>query len=146
MLAILLIVLLSGGSFMEIFPVGGLNSENYDELTAWEQILDRIHHFTLPLVCYCIGSFTSLTILMKNSLIDEVKKDYIRTARAKGLSEKTVYMKHALKNALIPIVTGLGGFLSVFFAGSLLLETIFQLEGIGLLGYRSILSSCKLDL
>lgn len=140
MLAILLIVLLSGGSFLEVFPVGGLNSENYDELSSWEQILDRIHHFTLPLVCYCIGSFTSLTILMKNSLIDEVKKDYIRTARAKGLSEKTVYMKHALKNALIPIVTGLGGFLSVFFAGSLLLETIFQLEGIGLLGYRSILS------
>jgi len=140
MLAILLIVFLAGGSFFEWFPVGGVHSEYYEELNTWEKIMDRIHHFTLPLVCYTIGSFTSLTILMKNSLIEEIKKDYIRTARAKGLDEKVVYMKHALKNALIPIVTGLGGFLSVFFAGSLLLETIFQLDGIGLLSYKSILS------
>lgn len=140
MLAILLIVLFSGGSFFEIFPVGGIQSEMYDELSGWEQFLDRVHHFTLPLICYTIGSFTSLTVLMKNSIIEEIKKDYIRTARAKGLEEKVVYMKHALRNALIPIVTGLGGFLSVFFAGSLLLETIFQLDGIGLLSYKSILS------
>ena len=140
MLAILLIVLFSGGSFWEIFPIGGIQSEMYDELNGWEQFIDRVHHFFLPLVCYTIGSFTSLTILMKNSLIEEIKKDYIRTARAKGVSEKVVYMKHALRNALIPIVTGLGGFLSVFFAGSLLLETIFQLDGIGLLSYKSILS------
>lgn len=140
MLAILLIVLFAGGSFWEIFPVGGLQSEMYDELSGWDQFLDRIHHFTLPLICYTIGSFTSLTVLMKNSIIEEIKKDYIRTARAKGLEEKVVYMKHALRNALIPIVTGLGGFLSVFFAGSLLLETIFQLDGIGLLSYKSILS------
>ncbi len=140
MLAILLIVFLSGGSFFEWFPVGGIQSEHYDDLSFFDQILDRVHHFILPLVCYTIGSFTSLTILMKNSLIEEIKKDYIRTARAKGLDEKVVYMKHALKNALIPIVTGLGAFLSVFFAGSLLLETIFQLDGIGLLSYKSILS------
>jgi microcin C transport system permease protein len=140
MLAILLIVVFSGGSFLEIFPIGGIQSEIYDELSGWEQFVDRVYHFTLPLVCYTIGSFTSLTILMKNSLIEEIKKDYIRTARAKGVSEKVVYMKHALRNALIPIVTGLGGFLSVFFAGSLLLETIFQLDGIGLLSYKSILS------
>jgi microcin C transport system permease protein len=140
MLAILLIVLLSGGSFLEIFPIGGLYSEMYDELDFFGKILDRIHHFTLPLICYTIGSFTSLTVLMKNSLIEEIKKDYIRTARAKGVSEKVVYMKHAFRNALIPIVTGLGGFLSVFFAGSLLLETIFQLDGIGLLSYKSILA------
>ncbi len=140
MLAILLIVFLSGGSFLEIFPVGGIHSEVYDELGPWDQFLDRVHHFTLPLICFTIGSFTSLTILMKNSLIEEIKKDYIRTARAKGLSERVVYMKHALRNALIPIVTGLGGFLTVFFAGSLLLETIFQLDGIGLLSYKSILS------
>lgn len=140
MLAIVLIVTLSGGSFLELFPVGGLFSENYDELSSWGKFLDRVHHFTLPLICYTIGSFTSLTILMKNSLIEEIKKDYIRTARAKGLDEKTVYMKHALRNALIPIVTGLGGFLSVFFAGSLLLETIFQLDGIGLLSYNSVLA------
>lgn len=140
MLAILLIVVFSGGSFWEIFPIGGIQSEMYDELNGWEQFVDRAHHFALPLICYTIGSFTSLTILMKNSLIEEIKKDYIRTARAKGVSEKVVYMKHALRNALIPIVTGLGGFLSVFFAGSLLLETIFQLDGIGLLSYKSILS------
>lgn len=140
MLAILLIVVFSGGSFLEIFPIGGIQSEMFDELSSWEQFVDRVHHFTLPLICYTIGSFTSLTILMKNSLIEEIKKDYIRTARAKGVSEKVVYMKHALRNALIPIVTGLGGFLSVFFAGSLLLETIFQLDGIGLLSYKSILS------
>ncbi len=140
MLAILLIVFLAGGSFYEIFPVGGLQSEMFDELGSWDQFMDRVHHFTLPLICYTIGSFTSLTVLMKNSLIEEIKKDYIRTARAKGLSEKVVYMKHALRNALIPIVTGLGGFLTVFFAGSLLLETIFQLDGIGLLSYKSILA------
>lgn len=140
MLAILLIVFFAGGSFFEWFPVGGIHSEYYDELGFWEQIWDRAYHFILPLICFTIGSFTSLTILMKNSLIEEIKKDYVRTARAKGLDEKVVYMKHALKNALIPIVTGLGGFLSVFFAGSLLLETIFQLDGIGLLSYRSILS------
>jgi microcin C transport system permease protein len=140
MLAILLIVVFSGGSFLEIFPIGGIQSEMFDDLSGWGQFMDRVYHFTLPLVCYTIGSFTSLTILMKNSLIEEIKKDYIRTARAKGVSEKVVYMKHALRNALIPIVTGLGGFLSVFFAGSLLLETIFQLDGIGLLSYKSVLS------
>jgi microcin C transport system permease protein len=86
-----------------------------------------------------IGQFTVLTMLQKNSLLEEIQKDYIRTARAKGLSEKKVYIKHALRNALIPIVTGIGSFLSVFFAGSLLIETIFNLDGMGLLGYKAIL-------
>lgn len=140
MLAILLIVFLSGGSFLDIFPIGGLYSDFYDEMNWWQRILDRIHHFVLPLICFTIGSYTQLTLLMKNSILDEVKKDYIRTARAKGLEDKVVYLKHALRNALIPIVTGIGGFLSVFFAGSLLLEKIFQLDGIGLLGFNSILS------
>jgi microcin C transport system permease protein len=140
MLAIVLIVFLAGGSFFDLFPIGGLYSDFYDEMNSWERILDRIYHFILPLICYTIGSYTTLTILMKNSLMEEIKKDYIRTARAKGLSEKVIYLKHALRNALIPIVTGIGGFLSVFFAGSLLLETIFQLDGMGLLGFNSILS------
>jgi microcin C transport system permease protein len=140
MFAILLIVFFAGGSFFEILPVGGLHSEFYEDLTSFDKILDRINHFILPLICYTLGSFTSLTVLMKNSLLDEIKKDYIRTARAKGVDEKVIYMKHALRNALIPIVTGLGSFLMVFFAGSLLLETIFQLDGIGLLSYKSILS------
>jgi len=139
MLAILLIVYFAGGGFFDWFPIGELYSDGYSEMTTWQQIVDRVHHFILPLICYMIGSFTVLTMLMKNSLLDEIKKDYIRTARAKGVPEKVVYLKHALRNALIPIVTGIGGFLSIFFAGSLLLETIFQLDGMGLLGYKSIL-------
>lgn len=139
MLAILLIVYFAGGRFFHWFPIGELYSDNYYELTFMGKIFDRIHHFFLPLVCYMIGSFTVLTMLMKNSLLDEIKKDYIRTARAKGLSEKSVFLKHALRNALIPIVTGIGGFLAIFFTGSLLLESIFQLDGIGLLSYKSIL-------
>ncbi len=139
MLAIVLIQFVAGGNYLEWFPIGGLLSDNYDDLTMAGKIWDRFHHFILPLVCYMIGSFTVLTMLMKNSLLDEIKKDYIRTARAKGLSEKVVYLKHALRNALIPIVTGLGGFLSVFFAGSLLLEVIFRLDGIGLMSYQAVL-------
>lgn len=139
MLAILLIVYFAGGSFLNWFPMGELYSDNYYDLTLWGKIVDRVHHFILPLICYMIGSFTVLTMLMKNSLLDEIKRDYIRTARAKGVPEKMIYLKHALRNALIPIVTGIGGFLSVFFAGSLLLESIFQLDGIGLLSYKSIL-------
>ena len=140
MLAILLIVYFAGGSFFSWFPIGELYSDNYYDLSLWGKIIDRVHHFILPLICYMIGSFTVLTMLMKNSLLDEIKKDYIRTARAKGVSEKSVFLKHALRNALIPIVTGIGGFLAVFFAGSLLLESIFQLDGIGLLSFKSILS------
>lgn len=140
MLGILLLVFFGGGSFFDWFPIGGLYSDFYDEMTLWEKIVDRVHHFFLPLLCYVIGSFTILTNLMKNSLLEEIKKDYIRTARAKGLAEKVVYLKHGLRNALIPIVTGIGGFLSIFFAGSLLLERIFQLDGIGLLGFNSVLA------
>lgn len=140
MLAVLLIVFLSGGSFLDVFPIGGIHSDLYEDMSIWEKLVDRAHHFVLPLVCYTIGSFTSLTVLMKNSLLEEIKKDYIRTAKAKGLTDRTIYLTHALRNALIPIVTGLGSFLMVFFAGSLLLETIFQLDGVGLLSYKSVLS------
>lgn len=140
MLGILLIVYLSGGSFLDLFPIGGLYSDEYSSLSPWDQFLDRLHHAALPLTCYVIGSFTTLTLLMRNSLLEEIAKDYVRTARAKGLDEKTVVLKHALRNALIPIATGIGSFLSVFFAGSLLLESIFQLNGIGLLSYSSILA------
>jgi microcin C transport system permease protein len=140
MLGILLIVFFAGGSFLDIFPIGGIQSDFYEDLTTLEKIGDRIYHFILPLICYTLGNFTTLTVLMKNSLLEEIKKDYIRTARAKGVEEKWVYLKHALRNALIPIVTGLGSFLSVFFAGSLLLETIFGLDGIGLLSYNSVLT------
>lgn len=140
MFGILLITFFSSDSFLDLFPIGGLVSDNYEDLSFWEQIKDRVHHFVLPLASYMIGSFTTLTFLMKNSLLEEVKKDYVRTAKAKGLDKSKVYLKHALRNSLIPVVTGLGGFLSIFFAGSLLIETIFQLDGIGLLGYNSILA------
>ena len=140
MLGILLIVFFAGGSFFDWFPIGGLYSDNYDSLTTMGKIWDRMQHFVLPLITYMVGSFTTLSFLMKNSILDEIKKDYIRTARAKGLSERTVYLKHALRNALIPVATGLGGFLGVFFAGSLIVETIFQLDGMGLLGYKSLLA------
>jgi microcin C transport system permease protein len=140
MLAILMIVFLAGGSFLNLFPIGGMSSDAYDTLTTAGKIWDRVHHFILPLICYTLGSFTTLTLLMKNSILEEIKKDYIRTARAKGLEERKVYLRHALRNALIPIATGIGSFVSVFFAGSLLIETIFQLDGIGLLSYTSVLS------
>jgi len=139
MLGILLIVFLAGGSFFDIFPLGEMMSDNYDDLSFFGKIWDRIHHFILPGICYMIGSFTTLSFLMKNSLLEEIKKNYIRTAQAKGLDKKTVYLKHALRNALIPIVTGIGGFLSIFFAGSILIEQIFQLDGIGLLSYKALL-------
>jgi len=139
MLAILLIVYFAGGSFFEWFPIGEIYSDEYDELTNWGKFKDRVHHFVLPLCSYMISSFTVLTMLMKNTMMEEIRKDYIRTARAKGLSEMRVFLKHALRNALIPIVTGIGSFLAVFFAGSLLIETIFNLDGMGLLGYSSLL-------
>ena len=139
MLAILLKVFLSGGLFLDFFPVGDLFSDDYDTLSGWGKIKDRIYHFVLPLISYMVGSFTVLTMLQKNSLLEEIKKDYIRTARAKGLEERVVYLKHALRNALIPVVTGMGSFFMLFFAGSLLIETVFNLDGMGLLGYQSIL-------
>jgi len=139
MLGILLIVYFAGGRFLEWFPIGGIYSDDYFDLNFYQQIVERVHHFILPLICYMISQFTILTMLMKNSLLEEIKKDYIRTAKAKGLDEKMVVLKHALRNALIPVVTGIGGFLTIFFAGSILLETIFQLDGIGLLQYEAIL-------
>ena len=139
MLGILLIVFFSGGQFFDWFPAGELYSDDYSYYGFWGKVADRVHHFVLPCISYMIGQFTVLTMLQKNSLLEEIKKDYVRTARAKGLSEKMVYLKHALRNALIPIVTGIGSFLSIFFAGSLLIETIFNLDGMGLLGYQSVL-------
>jgi microcin C transport system permease protein len=137
---IFLIVFFAGGRYFEWFPIGMLRSDGYDDLSSMGKIWDRIHHFVLPLTCYLIGGFTELTMLMRNSMLDVIKQDYIRTARAKGLSEKIVIYKHALRNALIPIASGFGGFFRVFLAGSLIVESVFQLDGIGLLSYKSILS------
>ncbi|NUN07391.1 MAG: ABC transporter permease subunit [Bdellovibrio sp.] len=137
-LGIFLIVVFAGK--LNMFPIGGLQSDDYDSLTSFGKIIDRAHHFVLPLICYMIGGFTELSVLMRNSMLDVIKSDFVRTARAKGLSEKVVVFKHALRNALIPIATGLGGFFGAFLAGSLIIEQMFNLDGIGLLGYQSILS------
>jgi microcin C transport system permease protein len=125
MLGILLLTFFASSSHFDLFPIGGLYSDNYDELTLGGRIWDRVHH--------AIGSFTFLTMLMKNSLLDVIKMDYVRTAKAKGLSDKVVYMKHALRNALIPIVTGMSGILGLFFSGSIIIESLFGLDGMGLL-------------
>lgn len=137
-LGIFLIYFLAGK--LGWFPIGGLRSDDYENFTTLQKIGDRVHHFVLPLICYMIGGFTELSMLMRNSMLDVIKSDYVRTARAKGLPEKVVIFKHALRNALIPIATGLSGFFGVFLAGSLIIEQLFNLDGIGLLGYQSILS------
>jgi microcin C transport system permease protein len=139
-LGIYLITFFAGGSYFDWFPIGGAQGDDYDGLSFWGKVLDRTHHFILPLICYMIGSFTSLTTLQRNTMLDVIKSDYVRTARAKGLAEKIVYYKHALRNALIPIATGIGGFFGVFLSGSLLIENVFNLDGIGRLSYQSILS------
>ncbi len=139
-LGIFLIVWFSGGSYFDWFPIGGIKSDMYDSLSFAGKFWDRAYHFVLPLICYVMGGFTELTMLVRNSMLDVIQSDFVRTARAKGLDNRKVYFKHALRNAMIPVATGLGGFLRVFLAGSLIVETIFNLDGIGLLGYQSILS------
>lgn len=139
-LGILMRVYLAGGQFLDILPLGELYSDNYFELSTWGKIVDRAQHFVMPLTCYVASGFTIRTLLMKNSLLEEIKLDYVRTARAKGLDERTVIYKHALRNALIPILTGLGYSLTLFFAGSIIIEQVFNIDGMGLLSYKSILS------
>lgn len=138
-LGILLIIFFGGGSFLDLFPLGGNVSDNYEFLSTWGQIKDRVHHAVLPIICYMVAHLTVLTMLMKNSLIGELRKDYVKTAVAKGAPRGLVIYKHALRNALIPIVTGMGGVFSIIFAGSVLIETVFNLDGVGLLTYTSIM-------
>lgn len=138
-LGVLLIVFFAGGSFYNWFPAQGLTSENWDELGWLAKLGDYLHHLALPLLCSVIGSLASVTLLMKNSLLDQLKLDYVLTARAKGLNEKTVIWRHAVRNALLPIASGMGQWLSVFFSGSVLLETVFGLQGMGRLSYESII-------
>jgi microcin C transport system permease protein len=138
--AILLLVFFAGGHFLDWFPSGFFQSENYAELSVFPKILDRAHHFVLPLTAYMMGSFTALAFLTRNSVLGEMRKDYVRTAKGFGASDSSLFYKHALRNALIPIATGIGGFVGIFLSGSLLIENIFQLNGIGRLGYQSLLT------
>ena len=139
MLGILLKVFFAGGAYFDWFPIGDLYSDMYFEKGFFGRVWDRIHHFILPLLCYMLGSFTVLTQFMKNNLLDVIKLDYIRTARAKGLSEKTVIYKHALRNALVPLVTGMASIFGMFLSGSLIVEKLFSIDGIGLLAFQSAL-------
>ncbi|BAP55689.1 ABC transporter permease [Thioploca ingrica] len=140
MLGLTLLVLLGGGSFWDIFPLRGLVSDNWSELGWFDRILDYLWHMVLPITSMMIGSFATMTLLTKNSFLEEIRKQYVLAARAKGLTENTVLYKHIFRNAIIPLVTGFpGAFIGAFFTGSLLIETIFSLDGLGLLSYESIL-------
>jgi microcin C transport system permease protein len=132
--------LFSGTSdqFYDWFPIGGFRSENWNDLSWWEQVKDQTHHMFLPVLCYVIGNFAVLTILMKNSLLDQIAQDYVRTVLAKGGTMRRAVWLHALRNAVIPIVTGIGGILSIMFAGSVLIERVFAINGIGLLTLDAI--------
>lgn len=138
---ILLIVLFAGGSFFDWFPLRGLTSDNFDELSWWQKILDYFWHLTLPLIALLLSAFATTTLLTKNSFIDEIKKQYVVTARAKGLAERQVLYGHVFRNAMLIVIAGLpGAFISAFFTGSLLIENIFSLDGLGRLGYLAIVN------
>ncbi len=139
-LGVLLIVLFAGGTFFDWFPLRGLTSDNWDELSWPARIADYFWHLTLPLICLVIGSFAIVTMLTKNTFIEEIRKQYVLVARAKGLSQKQVLYKHIFRNALIPLVTGFpAAFVGAFFAGSVLIETLFSLDGLGLLAFESVI-------
>jgi len=144
-LAIFIIVLLGpgDGAIAHLVPISGLTSAGapgYESWTFWEKLTDYLHHLAAPLFCYILGGFATLTLLTKNAFLEEMRKQYVLTARAKGLPEKRVLFKHVLKNSLIPLVTGFpSAFLGMFFTGSLLLEQIFTLDGIGLLSYQAVI-------
>ena len=137
-----LLVLFGGGSFFDIFPLGGFRSpsEIWDTLTPFQKIVDQIHHMILPIIAWSIGSFATLTVLMKNSLLENLSQDYVRTAFAKGIKETRVIWYHAMRNSLIPIASGIGHILGVVIAGSYFIERMFNIDGFGRLAYEAILS------
>jgi len=139
--AILLIVLFAGGSFWQIFPLRGLTSENFALLPWYRQVADYLWHIALPITAMALGAFATSTLLTKNSFLDEIRKQYVLTARMKGLSERRVLYGHVFRNAMLIVVAGFpGAFIGAFFAGSLLIETIFSLDGLGLLSFESIVN------
>ncbi len=139
LLAVLLIVLFASDNFLNIFPLRGLYSENFDELSWYEKIGDYFWHLTLPLIAMSVSAFATTTFLTKNSFLDEIKKQYVMTARAKGLSERSVLYGHVFRNAMLIIIAGFpAAILTVLFTGSILIETIFSLDGLGQLSFRAI--------
>ena len=136
--AVLLMVLFAGGSYWQIFPLRGLTSENFDQLSLLGKIGDYLWHITLPVVATTISSFATLTLLTKNSFLDEINKQYVMTARAKGLTERRVLYGHVFRNAMLIVIAGFPAmFLGVFFGSSILIETIFSLDGLGRLGFEA---------
>lgn len=136
--AILLLVLFAGGSYWQIFPLRGLYSDNWDQLSLLGKIGDYFWHITLPVLASTISAFATLTLLTKNSFLDEIKKQYVITARAKGLSERQVLYGHVFRNAMLIVIAGFPAvFIGVFFGGSVIIETIFSLDGLGRLGYEA---------
>jgi microcin C transport system permease protein len=139
--AILLIVLFAGGSFWQIFPLRGLTSEYFSQLSLFDKIRDYFWHITLPVISMALGAFATATFLTKNSFLEEIKKQYVLTARMKGLSRRQVLYGHIFRNAMLVVVSGFpGAFISAFFTGALLIETIFSLDGLGLLSFESIVN------
>lgn len=140
-LGIALLVLFGGGSFWNIFPLRGLVSDNWQDLGLIQKILDYLWHMVLPVVSSTLGSLAVMTLLTKNSFLEDIRKQYVITAKAKGLSDNQVLYGHVFRNAIIPIITGFpGSFITAFFTGSLLIETIFSLDGMGLLAYESVMN------
>lgn len=139
-LGVFLLVMFGGGSFVQWFPLRGLTSDDWEQMSVLGKVLDYLWHITLPVVASVAGSFAVMTMLTKNTFLEEIRKQYVLTARAKGLSENAVLYKHVFRNALIPLVTGFpAAFIGAFFAGSLLIETLFSLDGLGLLSYESVI-------
>ena len=136
--AILLLVLFSWGSFLQIFPLRGLTSDYFDQLSLGEKIVDYFWHITLPIIASTISAFATLTLLTKNSFMDEIQKQYVITARAKGLSDRRVLWGHVFRNAMLIVIAGFPAvFIGVFFGGSLIIETIFSLDGLGRMGFEA---------
>ena len=136
--AILLLVLFAGGSYVKIFPLRGLVSPDFGDMPAWRQILDYFWHIALPVLASTISAFATLTLLTKNSFLDEIRKQYVLTARAKGLTERRVLYGHVFRNAMLIVIAGFPAvFVSVFFGSSLIIETIFSLDGLGRMGFEA---------
>jgi microcin C transport system permease protein len=139
--AILLIILFAGGSFLDWFPLRGLTSDGWSQFPWYWKIVDYFWHLTLPLISMILGAFATMTLLTKNSFLDEIRKQYVMTARAKGCTERQVLYNHIFRNAMLIVIAGFpGAFIHAFFSGSLLIETIFSLDGLGLLGFESVLN------
>ena len=138
--AILLVILFAGGRYLDWFPLRGLTSDNWAELSTWGQIKDYLWHMVLPVGAMVIGGFASLTMLTKNSYLEEINKQYVMTARAKGLTESRVMYRHVFRNAMLIVVAGFpAAFIGILFTGSLLIEIIFSLDGLGLLGFEAVI-------